>query len=208
MQVIAILRGQPAPIPAKNGVTGHFKLPQPFADVTRLGLKGDFIADSDNHGGPDQAVYLFGDLDRQWWETELSRPCPPGFFGENLLISELASQTLCLGDTLAIGDVCLQITAPRIPCATYAAHIGSGQAIKQFYRAARPGAYARVLREGSIAPAAAVTFTPFDSPRIPVTTILAQTLRHFDDLELLRELARTPAHHNLLQMAQTRLGAG
>ena len=100
----------------------------------------------------------------------------------------------------------LQITSPRIPCATYAAHIGSGQAIKEFYAAERPGAYARVLRAGSVTTGMAVTQHPFDGPKVTIIDNMRAYLDGFFDLEFLRKALQVPAHYKLHAEAKQRLG--
>jgi MOSC domain-containing protein YiiM len=46
--------------------------------------------------------------------------------------------------------VTLQVTAPRIPCATFAARMEDPQWVKKFRHAERPGLYCRVIKEGYI----------------------------------------------------------
>jgi MOSC domain-containing protein YiiM len=46
--------------------------------------------------------------------------------------------------------VVLEVTAPRIPCATLAARMGDPQFVKKYRRAERPGLYCRVIREGNL----------------------------------------------------------
>lgn len=58
-----------------------------------------------------------------WWSFEKGQTLLPGTFGENLTISELESASFCVGDRLKVGAVTLEITAPRIPCATLAARM-------------------------------------------------------------------------------------
>ena len=74
----------------------------------------------------------------------------PGTFGENLTISELESAHFDIGDLLHIGEVTLQVTAPRIPCRTFAARMEDPQWVKKFRHAERPGLYCRVIKEGLI----------------------------------------------------------
>ena len=131
--------------------TGIFKLPTEAAvKVTKLGLEGDVIVSKKHHGGPDQALYVYGGADYAWWSQELGKEIAPGTFGENLTISDLESTTFNIGDTLHIGDVTLQITAPRIPCGTFAARMDDSQWVKRFRYAERPGLYCRVLQEGFV----------------------------------------------------------
>jgi len=151
MDLISVNLGQERMLQRKNRVerTGIFKFPaQEAVKVTRLGLEGDVVFDTDDHGGPDQAVYVYGAGDYEWWSKELGREIAPGTFGENLTISELQSAHFNVGDYLHLGEVTLQITAPRIPCGTFAARMNDPQWVKRFRRAERPGLYCRVLREG------------------------------------------------------------
>ena len=131
--------------------TGIYKVPAsgPVA-ITTLGVAGDAVMDVDNHGGPDQAVYVYGAADYAWWSAELGVELEPGTFGENLTISNLESAALTIGDLLHIGAVTLQVTAPRIPCATLAARMGDPAFVKRFRAAERPGLYCRVLAAGRV----------------------------------------------------------
>jgi MOSC domain-containing protein YiiM len=131
--------------------TGIFKVSTPVAvKVTRLGLKGDVIVSKKHHGGPDQAVYIYGGTDYEWWANELGTELAPGTFGENLTISQLESAQFNVGDLLHIQDVTLQVTAPRVPCGTFAARMEDPGWVKRFRHAERPGLYCRVLQEGFV----------------------------------------------------------
>jgi MOSC domain-containing protein YiiM len=138
--------------------TGIFKEPVDGpVQIDAMGLAGDVIKDSKNHGGVDQAVYIYGGADYAWWENELDRELPPGTFGENLTISELESAEFQAGDRLQISEVVLEVTAPRIPCRTLAARMGDPQFIKKFRRAERPGLYCRVIQPGLVRAGESVT---------------------------------------------------
>ena len=135
----------------KLETTGIYKLPTPEpVHISSLGIKEDFIASRKHHGGPDQAMYVYGTTDYDWWSTELGRDLYPGTFGENLDITELESSQFNIGDRLLIGSVILEITAPRIPCGTLAARMEDPQFVKRFRHAERPGFYCRVLQEGTV----------------------------------------------------------
>lgn len=185
--------GQERPIEnaGKSGRTGIFKLPVdgPVA-VTRAGVAGDTISDLENHGGVDQAVYVFGEPDYAWWSKELGRDLPPGTFGENLTVSGLESGAACIGDRLRIGPVLLEVTAPRIPCATLAARMGDPRFVKRFRRAERPGLYCRVLGEGRVRAGDAVAFEPYEGERIPALEIFSDFFDpYLDEATLRRHLA-------------------
>ena len=144
-------------LPGHAGRTGIVKAPVAGpVDILPLGLAGDAIGDLRHHGGHDQAVYLYSAADYAWWSERLGRPCPPGLFGENLTIDRWW-ETPRIGDRLDFGSVLLELTAPRIPCSTLAARMEDPTFVKAFTSAARPGCYARVLREGTLTAGAVAT---------------------------------------------------
>ncbi|HVM72281.1 MAG TPA: MOSC domain-containing protein [Anaerolineales bacterium] len=153
MQLISVNIGRERSLPGAklSGGTGIYKLPVEMpVRVTSGGLPGDVICDTKHHGGPDQAVYVYGAVDYRWWSETLGYELAPGTFGENLTISELESARLCIGDILHIGALQLQVTSPRMPCVTLAARMGDARFIDQFRQAERPGLYCRVLQGGQV----------------------------------------------------------
>ena len=122
------------------------------------GLEHDVIADTTVHGGKDQAVYLYSMEDYAWWAGELGKELTPGQFGENLTISSFGESPLRIGDQVVINDVVLEITSARVPCAKLAARMQDPGFVKQFRNARRPGAYARVLKEGRVQAGNSVRF--------------------------------------------------
>src|SRR5919108_3138028 len=122
--------GAPRPIAAKSGWTGIDKLPTAGPVAVRApgpkgsgagGLSGDAICDVESHGGDDQAVYAYAREDLDWWQRELAEPLRSGSFGENLTTFGLDVSGALIGEQWRIGGhVLLQVTGPRIPCATFA----------------------------------------------------------------------------------------
>ncbi len=131
--------------------TGIFKTPiNGDIFVSTLGFEGDTIVDKSVHGGLDQAVYLYHQEDYDWWSEQLNREIPIGMFGENLTVEGDANIDWTIGDRLTINDVELEITAPRAPCFKLGVKMGDATFVKQFVKACRPGAYARVIKEGRL----------------------------------------------------------
>ncbi len=118
--------------------------------VHALGLEGDRVGNTRYHGGPDQAVYLYSAEDYAWWSEQLGIECRPGLFGENVTIDRWWPAPR-LGDRLVVGDVILELSAPRIPCNTLATRMDDPLFVKRFAEAGRPGSYVRVLAEGTLA---------------------------------------------------------
>lgn len=115
------------------------------------GLVGDFIGDTANHGGDDQAVYAYDRENLDVWEQRLGRELPNGFFGENLTTRGIDVHDARLGERWQIGDaLVLEVTSPRIPCSTFRGWVGEKGWLKIFTEAARPGAYFRVIAPGTV----------------------------------------------------------
>lgn len=171
MQIYSVNIGQSQPIQRakSSGKTGIFKLPTAGkVQVTKLGLAGDAVVDRKNHGGVDQAVYLYTTDDYDWWSEQLETRLAPGTFGENLTITGLQSAACSVGDILRLNDVVLQVTSPRIPCVTLAARMNDPQFPKHFRSGERPGLYCRVLQEGMVQAGDPVTLEPYLDPTVTI----------------------------------------
>lgn len=134
------------------GVTGIDKRPVEGAiKVHKLGLHGDVQANRVDHGGEDQALYAYSQADADYWSGELQRELPAGLFGENLRVAGIETTGAVIGERWRIGlDVELEVTSPRVPCATFQRVIGEPQWVKRFTQAGRIGTYLRVIKTGTI----------------------------------------------------------
>lgn len=195
MKLVSVNVGKAQKIAAKSGETGIYKRPVAGpVQVTKDGLAEDTISDTENHGGADQAVYLYGTPDYAWWRAALGRDLEPGTFGENLTVSGLESATLNVGDRLVIGETLLEVTAPRVPCVTLAVRMGDPAFVKRFRHAERPGVYCRVLKEGSVRVGDAVRLEPFAGGHAGEALGVLEMFRSFygpklDEAALRRHLA-------------------
>jgi MOSC domain-containing protein YiiM len=116
-----------------------------------VGLAGDRVHDVRHHGGDDQAVYAYAREDLDWWKAELGLALRDGVFGENLTTAGIAVNDALIGERWRVGpDVVLEVSCPRIPCATFQGWLGRPGWIRQFTQAARPGAFLRVIEPGDI----------------------------------------------------------
>ncbi|MFC9440384.1 MOSC domain-containing protein [Nocardia sp. NPDC057030] len=138
-------------VPGRVGRSAIDKRPMPGrVPVRALGLDGDHVCNTEDHGGVHQAVYAYADEDARRWGSALDRELPAGWFGENLRIAGLGVSDAVLGARWAIGDTLLEVSAPRVPCATFQHWSGEAQWVKRFTVQADTGAYLRVLTEGTI----------------------------------------------------------
>ena len=120
--------------------------------VRRLGVDGDRQMNPKHHGGPDKAVYAYAREDVEHWTAELDRDLPPGTFGENLRTGGLDVTNALVGERWQIGDsgLLVEVTMPRTPCSSFQGWMGERRWVKRFTAHGAPGAYLRVVREGTV----------------------------------------------------------
>jgi MOSC domain-containing protein YiiM len=195
MQLISVNVGQEQVLQhaLKTGRTGIYKFPsEKPVQLTREGLAGDFIANLKSHGGVDQAVYLYGSADYAWWAEALGKPLVPGAFGENLTISELESARVSVGDRLLLGNVILEVTAPRIPCSTLAARMDDAEFVERFQNAERPGVYCRVIREGFLQAGMLVTLEAYAGEKVTLLELFRTAYEPQPALAVLERQLKAP----------------
>lgn len=189
---------------APSGLTGIDKYavssltvrpPGPKVGGLGSGVVGDHIGDQRFHGGDNKAVYLFAREELDWWQVESGRPLRSGIFGENVTTVDLHVDGLVVGSRLAVGDpasprAVLTVAGPRIPCRTFAGHLGERQWIKRFAAHGLTGAYCSVAMSGQIHTGDALTV--LDVPGHGIT--VPQLFRALTgDLELVDQVIRSGA---------------
>jgi MOSC domain-containing protein YiiM len=133
----------------KRPVTGPIK-------VTELGIEGDQVSDTKNHGGAEQAVLAYAREDLALWEAQLGIEIRDGQFGENITTEGIDLNRAQVGTRLRIGDVTLEICSVRTPCNDFKYWMGLNGFdntvwVKRFAAERRPGPYLRVLETGTLA---------------------------------------------------------
>jgi len=144
-QQISVRRGRPLMSSiVKDPVEGRVR-------ATGANLEGDRQADLTVHGGADKAVYAYAIEDIAWWAQALERPeIGPDWFGENLTTEGLDVTHSVVGERWRIGEAEFEVSQPRLPCSKLGIRFGDGRMVKAFARASRPGAYLRILVEGTV----------------------------------------------------------
>ncbi len=132
--------------------TGIYKFPVEGAvRVEGVNVGDDDQADRRVHGGVDKAVYAYAWEDYEWWSGQLGRTLPPGTFGDNLTTQGIDVGGAVVGQHWRIGDVVLEVSEPRVPCYKLGIRMEDPKFPQVFSAAHRPGAYLRIVEEGSIA---------------------------------------------------------
>ena len=128
------------------------RAPGPMRSGLGSGLEGDVIGNQKLHGGDDQAVYAYAREDLDAWEARLGRELTNGMFGENITTAGVDVSGALIGERWRIGTdgVLLEVTRPRTPCKTFANRLGISGWIRTFTHGGTPGAYFRVIEQGTI----------------------------------------------------------
>ncbi len=159
-RVASVNLGRPAPVPGRDEPSAIDKRPVDHVLVRPPGPKrgglgsgvvGDDVVSRRHHGGDRQAVYAVALEELAWWGRELGRDLPPGMFGENVTTEGLDVDGAIVGERWRVGEVVeLEVCGPRIPCATFAAHLGEPHWVRRFAERGRTGAYLSVVVPGEI----------------------------------------------------------
>lgn len=120
------------------------------------GVVGDEIGSRKHHGGETQAVYAVAREELDRWSGELDRELADGMFGENLTTRGLDVDAAEVGEQWRVGETLLEVCGPRVPCATFAKHMGEPRWVRRFTEHGRTGAYLAVREPGAIEPGDAI----------------------------------------------------
>ncbi|MCH9693014.1 MAG: MOSC domain-containing protein [Gammaproteobacteria bacterium] len=194
MQLVSVNLGSREEISHANKSVLSGIRKRPIAEpcfVGRSRIEDDVIEDLEHHGGTDQAVYAYSVEDYEWWSQQLDRELSPGLFGENFTISGMPTD-MNVGDRLLIGEVVLEATAPRIPCATLATRLQDSGFGTKFRQAERPGVYFRVLNEGQVCAGDVVTFVQNDTVDVTILDLFRYKYANSHDEADLRRFLEAP----------------
>ncbi|MGA9746175.1 MAG: MOSC domain-containing protein [Nocardioides sp.] len=152
-------------------------------EVGPLGLAGDEVADTVDHGGTYQAVYAFAREDLDHWAEQLGQPVTPGMFGENLTTSGIDVNEALVGERWRIGSVLLEVVSVRIPCSVFKNWLGlhgydDHQWQKRFTALGRPGPYLRVLEPGTLTVGDEIVLEHRPDHDVSVTTLFKALTTH------------------------------
>ena len=196
MELLAISLSAPRTLEfgGRRAETGICK--QPVAGPVRAtaeGIEGDAQVDRKNHGGADKAVYAYAVENYRFWEAELGRALPYGQFGENLAVSGMTDDAVHIGDIFRIGPVECQVTQPRVPCFKLGLRMEDAGFVRRFHQSGRVGFYLRVLKEGELAPGAAIERLRQDPAQLNIRDAMLALIKNPRQQEIIRRALDIPA---------------
>jgi ferredoxin-NADP reductase/MOSC domain-containing protein YiiM len=119
--------------------------------VGRLGAEGDQQADHMGHGGEQRALFVYQLESYRYWLDFLGREeFVMGQFGENLTVSGMADDEVCVGDRYRVGGTVLEISQPRVTCYKVGIRLNDERMPALLVKHRRPGFYFRVIQEGVV----------------------------------------------------------
>lgn len=133
--------------------SGIKKYPVSDAYLNKTGFIGDMQGDTEHHGGENKAVLFFSSITYNRinalynYNFEFDALA---YYGENLLVSHMNEENVCIGDVLGVGDTIIEITQPRQPCRKLSINTGVNTMANILYKHGLTGWYGRVLQEGRI----------------------------------------------------------
>ncbi len=121
--------------------------------LTKIGFEDDEQYDKRYHGGENKAVLFFSLETYKKIEKILNinleyKDSTP--LGENILVSDICEDDICVGDILKLGEAIVQVTQPREPCNKLSINSGNKNMLKTIYQNGYTGWYAKVLQEGIV----------------------------------------------------------
>lgn len=149
--ISALLTGKIVTVEEENRSfqTGYFKESTDYQLwLGETGIQGDFQADKKFHGGPEKALLAYGMSSYTMWQEKYGLELGYGAFGENISISGLDEENVCLGDVYKIGEVLIEVSQPRQPCWKINVALKNKDMLKKVLLEGRTGWYYRVIKEG------------------------------------------------------------
>jgi MOSC domain-containing protein YiiM len=202
IQLLSIQVGMPQVITSPD-VTGSGPsswttsfLKRPVSGSVWMGktnIEGD-QAGAKTHGGPDKVVCVYPKEHFSFWQQELDLPeLVYGDFAENFTIHGQLEDQACIGDTIRIGEVDLQITQPRPPCWRLARWWQRKEFATRMEENGRTGWYCRVIKEGLIEAGTDIQLLERPHPKLTISAANHLLYVSKGDFDRLDALAACPA---------------
>lgn len=195
-RIISLQVGKPQTVAAADGRPMRTSLDKtPAAGPVWLGaedLDGNYQSSRKYHGGPDKAICCYPSEHYPAVSGFLDRPLSFGAFGENLTLSGVLEDDVCVGDCYRVGDAVVQVSQPRHPCSTLSKKYGSEKLPAFILEKGLTGWYLRTLEEGLIEPADELVLLERPCPRWTITEMNRLMSPGCMDMESIRAASRLP----------------
>ncbi|MEE8517169.1 MAG: MOSC domain-containing protein [Alphaproteobacteria bacterium] len=197
MKLISVNVAKPRQVThlGRTYMTAIFKQPVAGRVMLRtLNLDGDGQGNTELHGGPYMAAYVYAIENYAHWERELGRSdLGYGQFGENFTVEGMIENDIHIGDVFRIGGAVVEVTEPRAPCHKLAMRMGSEKFPLMFLASGRVGFYLRVIEEGVLGAGDTIELISADRHAMSVREISRLWAAKTPDPARLRNAIEIPA---------------
>ncbi|OAK96621.1 PK beta-barrel-protein domain-containing protein-like protein [Phaeosphaeriaceae sp. SRC1lsM3a] len=180
-------------------------------EITIDGIKSDeheFPA----HIHPDKAILHYCTKHYDEWKKEIPASEPlfkPGGFGENIFNEEISERDVCIGDRIAIGDVIVEVSEPRSPCAKLNHRFEVRDMAKRTQSLLRTGWLYRVIKPGIVQPGDMFRLLERPYPEWSVARVMYYLFIDTKDIEMMKQIVEiTPLGFDIKDKFKARLATG
>ena len=171
------------------------KMPVEKIFIKKSGPEGDDVGLKEHHGGIDKALFsvsvsTFEELNKitgnsfKWDSTAV--------YGENLVVSELDENNICVGDIYMIGECIIEISQPRKPCIRLSKNTGYPDMLKTIIETGWTGWYSRIIQEGTVKKGDRMVLKERIYPKLSIRTLNQLLINHEGKYDLLRMAVEAP----------------
>ncbi|MEG3765929.1 MOSC domain-containing protein [Alteromonas sp. 14N.309.X.WAT.G.H12] len=151
MYVEALFAGKPTAFGPRGAPSAIKKAPVAFLTVHTDGTAEDEQGNKKLHGGAEKVIHQFShDGYHRLTSAFPDHAFPLGTIGENILIPGMNDENVFIGDRYRIGEVILQVSAPRAPCNKISHRYGIKNLDRFVGKEGITGWYYRVIETGVI----------------------------------------------------------
>lgn len=163
-------------------------------EITIDGIKGDAHS-FPGHISHDKALLHYCTKHYGEWKKELPASEPlfkPGGFGENLFNAEIDETTVCIGDRIAIGDVVVEVSEPRGPCAKLNHRFEVKDMAKRTQTLLRTGWLYRIIKPGTVQAGDMIRLLERPYPEWTIARIMYYLFIDTKDVEMMKQIVELP----------------
>lgn len=151
MKIDGLFAGKVSAFGKGTSKSAIIKNPVTELDVYFQYTDQDEQANQKLHGGPEKVLHQFGLENYVLINNNYPQAnATIGSIGENISVLGMQDDNVCIGDVYTMGEIVVQVAAPRAPCIRIAQRYGIKQLDKYVGREGICGWYYRVLQEGKL----------------------------------------------------------
>ncbi len=145
----------------------------------------------------DNAVFQYNPSHYAFWKKTLptgrEHICKAGAFGENLSMTQLSEDNVCIGDKFRLGpEAVIQVSMPRQPCYKLNHRFEYKKMSSLAQSTGRTGWYYRVIQEGYVQEGDEMVLMERINPAWPVSRVQHFTYKDTNNMQACAEISELP----------------